>query len=516
MRKTILILIGFSIFYSVGLGQNQFAKGVDFWFGFQENILTPSISIAISSSRNTSGIISIPLAGWSQAFNITADSVTQISVPLSLGMATFTDIAEAKAIHIAATDTISVVALNTSVHSTDATTLLPLQLLGNSYYIFSYQGINGAPVSEFLVVPIDTNTTVQITPSDNTDAGHAANISYNVTLQQGEIYQIKSTYGDLTSSYITSAKPIAVFGGHQCAIIPSGAWCDHLYEQMYPVVSWGMDFITMPLKTRFNGDTYKMMASQDSTSITINNGVPFYLNTGQSYELIIINPSRIIANKPIAVAHYSNSQTYDNVSDSDPFIIILSHIDNVAYKSVFRTFAVNFIAAHYLNVLTKTNNVGQVKLDGVFINPLLFDTIPSTIYSYAQLTITNGIHKLESDTGFIAYAYGYGNAESYGYAVGDIKLSNPTGIENEYLSMNNIIEIFPNPFSSKTVIRFNYAYKKDFVIIITDIEGKILLSEKIFSTNEYILERKYLSSGLYFVQVRNNSEIMATKKLIIE
>ena len=39
-------------------------------------------------------------------------------------------------------------------------------------------------------------------------------------------------------------------------------------------------------------------------------------------------------------------------------------------------------------------------------------------YSYAILPITFGSHQIRSDSGFVAYAYGYGFAESYIYSVG--------------------------------------------------------------------------------------------------
>ena len=38
---------------------------------------------------------------------------------------------------------------------------------------------------------------------------------------------------DYTGVYVTATKPVAVFGGHECAQVPVGTkFCDHIYEQV--------------------------------------------------------------------------------------------------------------------------------------------------------------------------------------------------------------------------------------------------------------------------------------------
>ena len=103
---------------------------------------------------------------------------------------------------------------------------------------------------------------------------HAAGVPYNVMLNQGQTYQLINTSAapaDLSGSLVTSDKPVAVFGGHQCANVPSGAtFCDHIEEEMPPVSTWGKTFVTEPLATRLNGDTFRFLASQNSTTINVN------------------------------------------------------------------------------------------------------------------------------------------------------------------------------------------------------------------------------------------------------
>ena len=76
---------------------------------------------------------------------------------------------------------------------------------------------------------------------------------------------------DLTGSIIKSDKPIAAFGGNKCTNVPIGYYaCDHIVEQLTPTSTWGQAFLTVPLATRLNGDTFRILASQDGTEVSIN------------------------------------------------------------------------------------------------------------------------------------------------------------------------------------------------------------------------------------------------------
>jgi gliding motility-associated-like protein len=57
-------------------------------------------------------------------------------------------------------------------------------------------------------------------------------------------------------------------------------------------------------------------------------------------------------------------------------------------------------------------------LDGSSITASFSPVSFNTAYSYAQITTTAGSHVLQADSGFLAYVYGLGMAESYGYAAG--------------------------------------------------------------------------------------------------
>ncbi|MFH1320559.1 MAG: PKD domain-containing protein [Bacteroidota bacterium] len=401
----------------------QSTRGTDFWVGFMENYYGTSqgrLDIFISSDINTSGTVSIPLGGWTQAYTVTANTTTQVTVPSNLAMALGGDVIQGKGVHVEADDTVSVFALNYQAYTSDAANILPTPSLGTEYYVTAYTP--AYKTSEFLIAGTLDNTSIEIIPTSATTGGHAAGVPYLITINSGEVYQVQSG-GDLTGTHI-SATPgngacnvFAVFGGTVCTNVGGCAYCDQLYEEMFPVSTWGKNFITAPLKSRNGGDIFKIVASQNGTSFTINGGAPVNLNAGQSYQTLLTTPSYITSNMPISVAQYSRGGNCDGL-DGDPFMIMISPVEQSLDNITFNAFTSSVITAYYVNIITKTANTGLVILDGTPIGGS-FNTVPSNpVYSYAQMTITQGNHTLVSDSGLVAYIYGFGDDESYGYPAG--------------------------------------------------------------------------------------------------
>ena len=122
---------------------------------------------------------------------------------------------------------------------------------------------------------------------------------------------------------MTSDKPVAVFGSHLGTFIPEGfGFADHIVEQLPPTSAWGREFVTMPLATRFAGDTFRFLAATDGTVIRVNGVQVATLNRGEYHERVITLASQIISNHPILVAQYSNSSQFDGVT-SDPFMLYI-------------------------------------------------------------------------------------------------------------------------------------------------------------------------------------------------
>jgi len=303
-------------------------EGREFWFGFMEgrnnNGNVHYIEITVTAREATS--FSVYIGKSAVAFEtrtVAANSSTQIKLPLNLAEATGSEIIQERGIHVVAEKPVNVYALNWDRNSADVAVMYPVESLGDEYFTMCYSpNVHNSPAhgrnSEFLIVASKDSTTVEIVPSVVTDQGKAAKIPFFITLHKGEVYQVQSLnqrnlagQGDLTGSYIKSNKPVAVYSGNFSTTIPvetgMGGY-DHLYEQIPPVQTWGREYYAVPLLSR-RADRYRVMASEDNTTILIGTRPPINLDRGNYYEFILLSdePARIYADKPIKVAQFSQA-----------------------------------------------------------------------------------------------------------------------------------------------------------------------------------------------------------------
>lgn len=73
----------------------------------------------------------------------------------------------------------------------------------------------------------------------------------------------------------------------------------------------------------------------------------------------------------------------------------------------------------------------------------------------------------------------------------------------------------PNPFSDFTRLAFDNNTGEEYTLIITDMQGRIL-EEMTTLKDQFIIQGKNFTSGVYFFQVSGMSRILYTGKLIIK
>lgn len=395
------------------------SKGTDFWLMFNGNLGSPELNLFITGDTNTSGTVEIPGMGFSVPFAITAGTVTTVPIPTAV-VVDSSSVIENKGVHVMAQDEITVYGLNRVQFTTDAFLGLPTDILGTEYIVLGFGNVNIVNGTQFGIVAPEDNTTVTITPSVATD-GHAAGVPYTVILNRGQVYQLRNTDpspNDLSGTIVASNKSIAVFGSHQCANVPDGStlFCDNIVEQLPPTETWGKNFVTMPLATRLGGDTFRFIASRDSTHVSLNGVLVATLNRGQFHQQIITGPAQITADQPIMVAQYSNGTTFDSVT-SDPFMMLIPPFEQFLGSYTVTTPASGF-ADNYINVVAPNEAIGSIVLDGVPIPSGSFTPIGSSGFSGAQLTVSIGSHNLSGPLPFGAFMYGYASFDSYGYPGG--------------------------------------------------------------------------------------------------
>jgi len=397
----------------------QDSKGIEFFLLFQNNYNTPSnLDLFITGDIDTSGVVEVPGAGISIPFAVTAGTVTTVSLPTSLHALGNDTVRSDRGIHVVADDEITVYGLNQLVATTDAFLGLPVDILNKDYLVLSHSGGYPYNQSQFAIIAAYDGTVVTITPSV-TSAGRAAGVPYTVNMNKLDTYQLQAPTGsaDLTGTEISANNPIAVFAGNVCDNLPGQPYvaCDHNVEQLFPEATWGTAFLSVPLANRTGGDTVRIIASQDNTTVDIN-GTTFILDRGEVDDRILTTMSVIISNEPIMVAQYSNSSSFDGVL-SDPFMMLLPPYEQFLSSYTFSTPATGF-NDNYVNVVAPNSAVGDVTLDGFLVPAALFSPIGVSGYSGATLPINLDSHSISSSEPIGIHSYGFARYDSYGYPGG--------------------------------------------------------------------------------------------------
>lgn len=463
-RLTIVILL---FLINITISKSQSTEGKKFWFGFMENYQDSNkieTSVFITSRFDTKGKLTLKNGRFEKQFKVKKDSSVKITIPSNLCMHLTSELVEDKGIYIEAEDDVNVYALNFKKHTSDATLIYPIEALGKHYMCIGY---NDQAVNELLIVATEDDTQVEIIPNKITVNGKLN--SFIISLARGQTYQIKFN-GDLTGTEVKSLKyPIAVFSGVICTYVPPNVpACDHLFEQIPPINTLGYKYGIIPLKTR-KGDTYKILAVKNNTNLYFDKSKEVTINKGKYIEKIIKDPTIVESNEPIMIAQLSNGQNYDS-TNSDPFMIILSPMEQTRNNITFYAFTSEIIEDYYLNILMKTKDLHSLIIDNNKNLRHNFKPFPAdSKYSFARLSISQGNHTVRSGgDGFIAYIYGFGNYESYGYSAGTraekitefkfrIGLYGQYGMIDEKVQFSNFSKI-PNCYRNLFEVCDNYDF----------------------------------------------------------
>jgi hypothetical protein len=452
------VLIGTILISSLSYGQGSVTtKGKDFWLGFMKNYeIEPSdqLELLIVSEYATSGTVDVPGQGWSLSFSCEPNLTTSVIVPNDIAEVYSSQVIEQKGIHVSTNDSVTVLALNYNLGTAGAASILPTPIIGTNYVVASYAGIAGYG-SELLIVATEDGTEIEITPSVNTELGDPSGVPFIITLEQGECYQLRAQSDqDLTATRIKGTpsngicRPFAVFSGTDCAGLPVGCFaCDHLFGQNFPIPLWGKEYYITPFVFELSSDwnvdipnyTYRIMASEDSTTVVLDGGVPFILNEGEYVEYNYQEgPHCITSLNPIAVIQYM--QGISCGGNGDPEMVILQDVSQRIDEVTFSTVESVIATSHYINMVIDEPDVGNVFLDGTAVDSAIwqpFSACPDQVW--CGFEIAAGSHTLESSGGGLsAYIYGVGEAESYFYSLGSFNPGYPIIIDEVICSSDSI------------------------------------------------------------------------------
>lgn len=387
------------------------STGTEFWIAFPGNYDNTPPVLFISGASATQGTVAMPGISWSTDFTVVPGDVTTVVLPAAAQVQE-TDGTTNVGIRVTAAAPVSVYGLNQVPFTTDAYLAYPVDALGTDHLVLAYTPSAGAQVT---VVAAQPDTSVTITPSV-TAGPRTAGVPYTVALDPGQVYQLRTTAGDLTGTRVESNHPVAVFGGDRCATIPAGySACDHIVQQLPPVTAWGTGFATMPLLRRTGGDTFRVLASEDGTEVRRDGELVATLARGAFHEMRLTTPARIVTSAPALVAQYANGISFDSTI-GDPFMMLVPPTEQFQNAYTVTTPATGF-ATHHLNLVVPEIGVGTIVHNGTTLPAEEYVPIGDGFHG-VRLTIEAGVQNLHSPHPFGVAVYGWNQADSYGYMGG--------------------------------------------------------------------------------------------------
>ena len=303
------------------------------------------------------------------------------------------EVVDKKAIVLRATDTVSVFINNLATYSFDASFVLPVESLGAEYIIqtdkqSASNNFNSymKETSAFLIVAVEDDTEVEITPSVKTLTGHGAGVSYTVMLSAGQTYFVKSNndleWRDLSGSTIfaRNGKKIAVFNGNAITRIPGDATNgrDHIFEQALPIDSLGRRFVITSSEGR-SRDIVKITSSADDNYIYRDGEEIAIIGYGESWEFDLSGEDGscfVETSEPsvVYVYHTSWQDPFEPSSSrlGNPSMVWIPPVEQRIKALTFCTFnsEQNFgsIANHYVNVVVHRLDADKLYIDGELVS----------------------------------------------------------------------------------------------------------------------------------------------------
>ncbi len=301
--------------------------------------------------------------------------------------------------------------INRAPATTDMTYLLDGAALGTNYMVAS-QGNGFGEGSQVAIHATVNGTNVTFTPS--------VGAPVNVTLNAGQTYKYAGGSTDLTGSNVVADKPVAVFGGHECAQVPAGVTaCDTLLEQMIPTDKLSKTYLLAASQAAGvadgSRDLVRVIASVDGTQVSVNGVVVATLNKGQVHEFSLLanTGAKVEGSEPVMVAQYLRG-TGGNTGPTDPAMSLVPGSDTwlADYRLATPSGAQDF-TTDYASVVVLTADLGTLMLDNVVVDISGCTVIPGTLHSRCHVTLPNGLFNLKAANPFLVMLGGGGDFDSY-------------------------------------------------------------------------------------------------------
>jgi hypothetical protein len=432
------------------------------------------LSITVSSYEDTPVTVTLPdrkqITKDVVAFTPTVFSYQNEDIDFDLEVI-FPDSVSKKSVLITSEKPISVFVHSIRNTVSEGFLAIPIALWGKEYrhsgYYdqFSYDNqIQLDHAGGFMIVSNDNGTKLYVTlsgRSDSSDApvtksGKKLGQRFAVTLNEGEVYMLKGVgmatgNVDLTSTLITSNKPVGMISFHNRASIPynSPTGRDFFCEMLTPISTWGKEFVTVELpRFRSKGDMFRVIPSEDSTRLNMKfydkisgdslGHVDTLLRVGDFFEIndtntvVYNNTEESVkgmsvwkSDKPIMLMQYAYSSPWDEDHNWDPVMLQVPPVIQFVQSAVF--IAQQSYDVYKTHTLTLFIDKSGFEAGDSFMENVYFDgeplssintiatPVPGTSIEYLRIEVQPGAHRIESTGKIAGYITGAGKFNAYAY-----------------------------------------------------------------------------------------------------
>lgn len=359
---------------------------------------------------------------------------------------------------------------NVGVKSNDASLLFPSNVDGTWYYVMSREQTYDYLRGFLTVVAVSPGTTdVVVTVTAPTLAGHVPHLEPGestgvLQLARFDVLNLESNGAgaDFTGSVVVASKPVAVFGGLECANAPNTelcgsdgfcewrgpdgtdapvtcerhedcfrfitGYCDHLEDQLLPVAAWGKHYLCGKSFDRTTEkDLWRVLAADDGTRFTTlppqNGGDYPVLNAGEWLEFASDEHFELVADKPVMVGQFfagwdsptpGKTKEPGDAAIGDPSFLVQVPTEQFRDQYVFLApdkYELDYVTLH-------APKDAQVVFDGALVEPGLWADVGTGAWRVARFRIKDGVHRVDAGAPVGVYVYGYDFHVSYGYPAG--------------------------------------------------------------------------------------------------
>ncbi len=311
------------------------------------------------------------------------------------------------------------------IQTNDASMLLPEHALRMNHVVASYYPwLTNYYPSYFNVIAVEDQTIVSWTPPVTTNAGVGVplvlpNGTGQVVMNRGDTLQVvASNHVDVSGTYVTADKPIAVISGNEVVNVPAGVkFADHIEEQMIPLDYWGSEYVGPKAPPR-GAEKFHWRIYGGADNVTVNTspaqqGFPRTLDRGEWHYFNTTVNLVFTGNGPFMPVQYLEGKNENGAgaTTGDPSMYQMVPTEQFLDAYAFTT-GIGY-TTNYVQVIRQLGGP-DVTVDGVTVTGY----VGIGNYEVANWVITEGTHFATSDAPFGIINIGYASATSYAYPGG--------------------------------------------------------------------------------------------------